>query len=86
MSDFQYTYKKLWDNQSQCELCHHDTCSDVGQRSMYDGDKHMCSRFESKSKEQRDAERAEKERNEEQRRQEAYEEYVKDLSNPGWLL
>ena len=53
MSDFKYTYKQLYDNKSQCERCHHDTCQDKGKRSMYDGSKHTCSRFKVHTKERR---------------------------------
>jgi hypothetical protein len=54
MSEFKYQYDQLWGDVSQCELCHHDTCSDKGKRSMYDGKRHICSRFERYNKERRE--------------------------------
>ena len=54
MSDFQYTYKQLYGNKSQCEVCHHDTCQDKGKRSWYDGEKHICSRFQAHTRERQE--------------------------------
>ena len=51
LSDFKYSYEKLFGNKSQCERCHNESCPDIGKHSHYDGKTDSCSRFQELSKE-----------------------------------